>query len=104
MKSRLVSALALSFVLAPIAAAPALAEQPAAFRTAAPQAFSADDMQRYGLSDAQTARAMDLQEQGYELMVMTPEEADQYTAGLTDQELLLVAILVGVVVIAVAVA
>jgi hypothetical protein len=37
-------------------------------------------------------------------MVMTPEEAAQYTAGMTDSEWLLVGILAAAIVIAVAVA
>ncbi len=103
MKSRLASALALSLMLAPVAVAPVLADDAASFRTAAPQAFSADELQRYGLSADAADRAVDLQDDGYQVMVLTPEEADRYTAGMTDNEWLLLGILVGVVVIAVAV-
>jgi hypothetical protein len=102
MKACLASALALSTVLATFAVAPAQAEEPAtAFRAVAPHAFTSEDLQRYGLSAADADRAIALQEQGYELKVLTPEEAASYTAGMTDTELLLVAILIGVVVIAV---
>ncbi len=104
MKSRLASALALGLFLAPTLAAPSFAEQPAAeFRTAAPEAFSAEDLQRYGLDSEAADRAVALQDQGYEVMVLSTEEADQYTAGITDSQWILVGILVGVVIIAVAV-
>lgn len=103
MKS-LVSAVALSFALASFAATPvAYAQEAAQFRTAAPQAFSADELQRYGLDAAATQRAMDLQAQGYEIRVLTPEEAAQYQAGITDNQWLLLGILAAVIVIAVAV-
>jgi hypothetical protein len=102
MKSRFVSAIALSFALSTIAST-AFAEE-AAFRTAAPQTFSAQELQQYGL-DAQAAqRAVDAQEQGYQVMMLSPEEAEQYTAGITDNQWLLLGILAGVIVIAVAVA
>lgn len=105
MKSRLIRAVAISFALAQIAAAPAYAEEAAAqFRTAAPQTFSAQDLQRYGLSAEASNRAVALQDQGYQVMVLTPEEAQQYQAGITDNQWLLLGILAGVIVIAVAVA
>jgi hypothetical protein len=105
MNSRLASAMALSFFLAPLAAAPVYAEEAAAeFRTATPQTFSSEDLQRYGLDADASERAVTYQDQGYTVMVMTPEEAEQYTAGMSDNEWLMVGILIGVVVIAVAVA
>jgi hypothetical protein len=102
MKSRLLSAVALSLALT---AAPAFAGESAApFRTAAPQTFSADELQAYGL-DAQAAeRAVALQDQGYEVRVLSEEEAAAYQAGITDNQWLLLGILAGVIVIAVAVA
>lgn len=103
MKSRLVSALALALVAAPLAAAPAFAAEPAQFRTAAPQTFTSQDLQRYGLDKAAAERAAALQKQGYEVKVLTPTEAQQYTAGITDNQWLLIGILAGVVVIALAV-
>ena len=104
MKS-LVSALALSFALVSMAAPAAYAQEAAAqFRTAAPQSFSADELQRYGLDAAATQRAMDLQAQGYEIRVLTPEEAAQYQAGITDNQWIWLGILAAVIVIAVAVA
>jgi hypothetical protein len=103
MRALFAGAAALSFALAPLAAASAQAEESATrFRTAEPQTFTSADLQRYGLSAEDADRAVALQDQGYALKVLTPEEAEQYTAGMTDTELLLVAILIGVVVIAVA--
>lgn len=105
MKSHFVKAVAVSFALAQIAAMPAYAEQTnTQFRTAAPQQFSAQDLQRYGLDSAAADRAVELQSQGYEVKVLTPEEAQQYQAGITDNQWLLLGILAGVIVIAVAVA
>ncbi|MEJ0058237.1 MAG: hypothetical protein WDM79_00955 [Terricaulis sp.] len=86
-----------------IAALPAYAEPAAQFRTAAPQTFSSEDLQRYGLDAEASARAVALQEQGYEVKVLTTEEAQQYQAGITDNQWLLLGILAGVIVIAVAV-
>jgi len=104
MKARLASALALSLAFTQIAAMPAYAgESTAQFRTAAPQAFSAADLQAYGLSAAQSDRAARLQADGYRIMVLSPEEAKAYQAGITDNQWLLIGILAAVIVIAVAV-
>jgi hypothetical protein len=103
MKSRILGAVALAFAFSQVAVMPAYAEQ-AQFRTAAPQAFSQTDLQSYGLSADASARAAALQEQGYEIRVLSHEEAEQYQAGITDNQWLLIGILAAVVVIAVAVA
>ena len=102
MKNRIAAVVALSFAFGSVAA-PAFAEE-AAFRTAAPQTFSASDLQAYGLSADATQRAVALQDQGYEIRVLSTEEAAQYQAGMTDNQWLLLGILAGVIVIAVAVA
>lgn len=60
-------------------------EAPAQFRTAEPQAFTADDLQRYGLSADEAARGADLQAQGYQIVALTPEEAEAYQAGAISQ-------------------
>lgn len=104
MKSRFIGAVALAFAFTQIAAAPAFAEQAAQFRTAPPQAFSSEDLQQYGLNADASDRAMALQDQGYEIRVLSREEAAQYQAGITDNQWLLIGILAAVVVIAVAVA
>ncbi len=102
MKTCLAGAMALSFALTPLAALPTQAEEPVSqFRTVEPQTFTSEDLQRYGLSAEDAERAMALQEQGYEIMVLSPEEAEQYTAGITDTEWLLIGILILAVVIAV---
>lgn len=100
MNLRFIGAAALAFALA---TAPAYAEQ-AQFRSAAPQTFTSQDLQSYGLSADASARAVDLQNQGYEVRVLSEEEAQDYQAGITDNQWLLLGILAGVVIIAVAVA
>lgn len=100
MNKRIAAAVAVSFALASVT--PAFAE--GSFRTAAPQNFSAQELQDYGLDADATQRAVDLQNQGYEIRVLSEEEAAQYQAGITDNQWLLLGILAGVIVIAVAVA
>lgn len=84
MKSRLVSALALSLAFSSMAAPVALAEEPA-FRTAEAQAFSSEDLQRYGLTADDAAEVQALQEQGYAVRVLSAEEAEQYKAGISNR-------------------
>lgn len=100
MKSRLLGTVAVAFALV---TAPAYAET-AQFRSAAPQSFTSQELQSYGLDANATARAEALQNQGYEIRVLSREEAEQYQAGITDNQWLLIGILAAVVVIAVAVA
>lgn len=104
MKSHLAAVAALGLAFAQLAAAPAYAEQAGTqFRTAAPQTFSAQDLQRYGLDASAANRAVDLQRQGYQIKVLTPEEAQQYQAGITNNQWIWLGILAGVIIIAVAV-
>lgn len=106
MKTRhgLVSVLALGFGLAQLAAMPAYAEPAAAqFRTVEAQQFSADDLQKYGMTSEDAAKAVNLQDNGYQIRVLSGEEAQAYRAGFSDNEWLLIGILAGVIVIAVAV-
>lgn len=98
---RFATAVAVTFALSTIAA-PAFADT--TFRTAEPQAFSAQELQQYGLDASATERAIDLQNQGYEIRVLSEDEAAQYQAGITDNQWLLLGILAGVIIIAVAVA
>lgn len=100
MKSRLLGTVAVAFALI---TAPAYAET-AQFRSAAPQTFTSQELQSYGLSSEASNRAVALQEQGYEVRVLSEDEAAQYQAGITDNQWLLLGILAGVIVIAVAVA
>ena len=103
MKARLINAVALSLALSSIAVPMASAKE-AAFRTAAPQTFTAAELQSYGLDRSTAQRAVDLQAQGYQIKTLTPEEAAQYQAGITDNQWIWLGILAGVIIIAVAVA
>ncbi|GAM97672.1 hypothetical protein U91I_01299 [alpha proteobacterium U9-1i] len=100
MINRFAAAVAVSFALASVT--PAFADD-AAFRTAAPQSFTSSELQAYGLDADASQRAVALQDQGYEIRVLSEEEAAQYQAGITDNQWLLLGILAGVIVIAVAV-
>ena len=100
MKLRLPTAIALSLALslsAPVAAFAQEASSP--FRTVEAQTFSANDLQRYGLSDEQIAAVESYQQQGYEVQVMTAEEAAEYTGGMTTNNLLAIVGLVAIVVV-----
>jgi hypothetical protein len=77
--------LALSLAFTQIAAPAAFAQEPAQFRAAAPRAFSGEDLQRYGLSAEDAAQVSALQQQGYEVRVLSAEEASQYTAGMSNR-------------------
>lgn len=96
--TRFAAALAMS---AALITAPAFAETQ--FRAPEAQTFSSQELQSYGLDAAASDRAVALQEQGYEIRVLSEEEAAQYQAGITDNQWLLLGILAGVIIIAVAV-
>lgn len=104
MKFRLASALALSFAFTQVAAPAAFAQEPATqFRSVAAQSFSTQDLQRYGLSSADASQVHALQQQGYEVRVVTPEEAQQYSAGqFTNSQWLVIGLVVVLIVVAVA--
>lgn len=94
---RFATAAALAFALSTVAPV-AFAEE---FRSAEPQAFSQQELQQYGLSQAGAAQVAAYQEQGYQVVVMSPEEAEQYQAGITTTQWLLIGLLVVVVAVAV---
>lgn len=98
---RFATAVALAFALSTASVSGAFAEQQA-FRTAEAQAFSQRDLQQYGLSEADAAQVAAYQDQGYQVVVMSPEEAQQYQAGITGTQWLLIGLLVIVVAVAVA--
>lgn len=100
MKPNFVSALALSAALTAATITPSFAQ----FRTAEPQTFSAQELQAYGLDANAAERGVALQEQGYEIRVLSDAEAQAYQAGITDNQWILLGILAGVIVIAVVVA
>ncbi|WP_395646480.1 hypothetical protein [Terricaulis sp.] len=103
MKLRFVSAVALALAFSQITTAAALAEQTAPYRTAQAQTFSQQDLQRYGLSQADAAQVAQLQSEGYQVQTLSEEEAQQYRAGLTTGTWIIIGLVV-VVVIAVAAA
>ncbi len=93
---RLATAVAFALALSTVAPA-AMAEE---FRSAEPQAFSQQELQQYGLSEADAAQVAAYQADGYQVVVMSPEEAAQYQAGITTTQWLLIGLLVVVVVVA----
>lgn len=99
---RLATAVAFSLALtsfAPLAAAQEPAQQ---FRSVEAQSFTTEDLQQYGLSAQDAAQVAAYQDQGYSVVVMSPEEAQQYQAGITGTQWLLIGLLVIVVAVAVA--
>lgn len=85
MLTRVIGAVACSVALA---SAPAFAQQApeaAPFRSVEAQHFTAEDLQRFGLTEQEAARGMELQQQGYEIRALTPEEAEAYQAGAITQ-------------------
>jgi hypothetical protein len=97
---RLVTAVAMAFALSTVA--PAAFAETQTFRTAEAQAFSQQDLQQYGLTAADAAQVAALQDQGYQVVVMSPAEAEHYQAGLSTTHWLLIGLLVVVVAVAVA--
>ncbi len=85
MKLRLASAVALSLAFTSMAAPAAFSQEATQFRAAVPQAFTTEDLQRYGLNADDAAQVQALQQQGYQVRVLTPEEADQYRAGISNR-------------------
>ncbi|MFN4023887.1 MAG: hypothetical protein ACK4MQ_03580 [Hyphomonas sp.] len=101
MKLRLPAAIVMSLAL-PAFALPATAiaqEAPSPFRSVEAQSFSATDLQRYGLTDAQVAEVQAYQAAGYDIQVMSPEEAEEYTAGISTNNVLAIIGLVAIIVV-----
>lgn len=97
---RLATALALSLAFASFAPAALAQQQTEQFRAVEPQSFTTEELQQYGLSAEDASQVAAYQEQGYQVVVMTPEEAAQYQAGITTTQWLLIGLLVVVVVVA----
>lgn len=74
-------------------------EAPSPFRSVEAQTFSANDLQRYGLSDDEIATVQSYQDQGYQVQVMSPEEAAEYTAGMSTNNFLAIVGLVAIVIV-----
>lgn len=103
MKLRLASVLALSLAFTQVATPAAFAQEPATqFRSVEARSFSAEELQAYGLTAEDAAQVQAYQDQGYTVQVMTPEEASQYTGGLTNTTWLIIGLVVVVVAVAVA--
>jgi hypothetical protein len=87
MKIRLIGALAATLALSQfsVAAYADPVQASAQFRTVAPQAFTVEELQFYGLDADAATRAEALQAQGYQVLVLTPEEAGNYRAGAFSQ-------------------
>lgn len=83
MKIRLIGALAAALVMSQfsVTASAQTAETTTQFRTVEAQSFTAEDLQRYGLDADAAARGEALQAEGYQILALTPEEADAYRAG-----------------------
>lgn len=103
MKLRLASVLALSLAFSQVTAPAAFAQEPATqFRSVEARTFSAEELQAYGLTAEDAAQVRAYQDQGYTVQVMTPEEASQYTGGLTRNTWLIIGLVAVVVIVAVA--
>lgn len=102
-KFRLATALALSLAFTSVAAPAAYAGEATAFRSAEAQTFSQAELQAYGLSAGDAAQVGALQDQGYQVQVVTAEEAERMNGGQFSNNQWLVIGLIVLVVIAVAV-
>ncbi|MEQ9507204.1 MAG: hypothetical protein RLO80_13155 [Hyphomonas sp.] len=100
MKLQIPAALVMSIALTGLAAPAAFAEAPVSqFRSVEAQSFSTDELQRYGLSEADAATVRAYQEQGYAVQLLTPEEAEAYNAGMSNTNILALIGLVAIVVV-----
>lgn len=97
---RFATALAFSLALSVATAPLAMAQEPT-YRSAEAQSFTTEELQQYGLSADDAAQVAAYQDQGYNVVVMSPEEAAQYQAGITSTQWLLIGLLVVVVAVAV---
>ncbi|MFT3728364.1 MAG: hypothetical protein QM759_11125 [Terricaulis sp.] len=103
MKRTLATVLAAALALGQMTISTASAQQANHFRSAAPQSFSQQDLQRYGLSSADASQVAQLQAQGYHVQVMTPAEAHRVYGGQWSQGTWIAIGVVALIVIAVAV-
>ena len=101
MKLRAIAAaLALSFAVTQVAAPVAYAET--SFRSVEAQTFSQTELQRYGLSADDASQVAAYQDAGYQVQVVSTEEAAQMTGGQFSQnQWLVIGIVVLVIVVAV---
>ncbi|MFN4184886.1 MAG: hypothetical protein ACK4M6_08860 [Hyphomonas sp.] len=99
MKLRVPAAIAASLALSLAGPVAFAQEAPSPFRSVEAQSFSANDLQRYGLSDEQIATVESYQQQGYEVQVMSVEEAAEYTGGMSTNNVLAIIGLVAIVIV-----
>jgi hypothetical protein len=100
MKLRAPGAIALSLALAHMAVpAAALAGPASPFRSAEPRAFTAAELQRYGLTADESALVEAYEAEGYEVQVLTQEEAEAYQAGISTRNFLAIVGLVTIIVV-----
>jgi hypothetical protein len=85
MKTRLACTLAAGLAMSAASAYAEPVQTSTQFRTAQPQAFTTQDLQRYGLDADAAELGVALQEQGYQIVALTPEEAKAYSAGAISQ-------------------
>lgn len=104
MKLRLATAVALSLAFTQITAPAVFATEAPAFRSVEAQSFSQDELQRYGLSADDAAAVGAYQDAGYQVQVVSAEEAANITGGQFSQnQWLVIGLIVLVVVVAVSV-
>ncbi len=76
--------------------------QTTGFRTAAPTAFSPNELSRFSLDPATAARVEEHRKAGDRILVMTPEELAEAKAGQMDTTWVIIGIVVLVVIVAAA--
>jgi hypothetical protein len=97
----LATALALSLAFTQVAV-PAASAETSAFRSVEAQTFSQAELQRYGLSADDASQVAAYQDAGYQVQVVSAEEAAQMTGGQFSQnQWLVIGIVVLVIVVAV---
>lgn len=99
---RFAAALALSLAFGTITAPAALAQQTSQFRTVEAQSFSTAELQAYGLSATDAAQVAAYQEQGYQVQVLSAEEAERVQAGWSTRTWLIIGLVVVVIAVAAA--
>lgn len=101
-KFGLVSALALSLAFSQVAA-PAYAGEANAFRSVEAQTFSQSELQAYGLSADDASQVAAYQDAGYQVQVVSADEASRMTGGqFSNSQWLVIGLIVVVVLVAVA--
>lgn len=98
MKLRVPAAIAMSLALS-VATVPAAFAEASPFRSVEAQAFSDSDLARYGLTADEISQVEAYKAQGYEVQLLTAEEAEAYNAGLSNNNVLAIIGLVAIIVV-----